>query len=155
MKATVTVCLLIATYLCCYGQSIILVPQEHQTIQAALNSANAGDSIIVSPGVYTETITWPMATDSIVLQSTDGPHCTVVDANHNGRPLSIVGDGFFDDEESLGSATVVDSSEPSSQKSHHRGQSHKLNEGRWRWVVFGRIQLISHKLYNQRKYNDI
>ena len=108
MKATVTVCLLIATYLCCYGQSIILVPQEHQTIQAALNSANAGDSIIVSPGVYTETITWPMATDSIVLQSTDGPHCTVVDANHNGRPLSIVGDGFFDDEESLGSATVVD-----------------------------------------------
>jgi len=34
----------------------IYVPDDYPTIQAAVDAANPGDTIIVSPGIYTEQI---------------------------------------------------------------------------------------------------
>ncbi|MFZ9880333.1 MAG: hypothetical protein ACO3QC_02895, partial [Phycisphaerales bacterium] len=34
----------------------LLVPSQYATIQSAINAASAGDTVLVSPGVYSELI---------------------------------------------------------------------------------------------------
>jgi hypothetical protein len=55
------------------------VPQGYARIQEALDKANSGDTVLVSAGVYTEHLLWPV-TNSIKLFSTDGSAKTILDA---------------------------------------------------------------------------
>ncbi len=55
----------------------IHVPSEQPTIQAAINSAPAGDIIVVAPGTYAETINF--LGKAITLRSSDGPLDTIID----------------------------------------------------------------------------
>jgi len=41
------------------AQNIRHVPSQYTTIQAALNAANQGDTVLVQPGTYYENILWP------------------------------------------------------------------------------------------------
>jgi len=57
--------------------STILVPQDQPTIQAAINAANPGDTVLVAPGFYPENIDF--LGKAITLTSSDGPESTVID----------------------------------------------------------------------------
>ncbi len=79
----------------------IYVPDDHPTIQDAINGAADGDSIIVRAGTYVERIDFLGKT--IALQSEAGPKATVIDGSQAGsvvtfqtgeEPDSVI-DGFF------------------------------------------------------------
>ena len=57
----------------------IYVPLNQPTIQAAINAAGAGDTIVVGPGTYYETINF--LGKGITLRSSDGPVDTVIDGS--------------------------------------------------------------------------
>src|SRR5690606_27334102 len=45
------------------------VPEDHETIQAAVDAAEPGDLVLVSPGVYEEAVT--VETDDVVIRGLD------------------------------------------------------------------------------------
>lgn len=59
----------------------ILVPQDSATIQAAIDLAQDGDRVLVSPGTYAEQINF--AGKNITLESTDGAEVTTIDGEGN------------------------------------------------------------------------
>jgi hypothetical protein len=68
---------------------ILRVPSNYPTVQAAINDANEGDTVLVSPGTYNENIRF-LGVD-IVVTSTDPADPMVVDATIiNGRALNSV-----------------------------------------------------------------
>lgn len=64
----------------------ILVPDSAATIQAGLNMAGRGDTVLVRPGTYNENLVWP-SVDGIKLISEAGPARTIVDGNGAGACL--------------------------------------------------------------------
>jgi hypothetical protein len=58
------------------------------TIQAGLDSCSAGDTVLVAPGTYQDTLTWP-STPGIDLISELGPDVTVIDAKGYGRVITM------------------------------------------------------------------
>ena len=78
-----------------------LVPADYGTIQGAINASNTGDTILVSPGTYNETISF--FGKDITVQSTNGAAQTIIDAGSqfyrcvdffNKETSSAVLDGF-------------------------------------------------------------
>ena len=67
---------------------VLRVPSQHATIGAALAAATAGCTILVAPGTYHETLTWPVL-DGIRLISEGGPAVTKIDARQAGRVLTF------------------------------------------------------------------
>jgi hypothetical protein len=76
---------LIALMLSCVGagaQTIITVPTNYPTIQAAINAANDGDTVLVAPGTYVENINFNGK--AITVTSSGGAAITIIDGNANG-----------------------------------------------------------------------
>jgi len=72
------------------GATVIKVPSEQPTIQAGLNAANYGDTVLVAPGRYKERIVWP-ARDGIRLQSELGRDTTIIEADTGDYGISLSG----------------------------------------------------------------
>ena len=70
--------------------TVISVPEDFITIQEALDSADVGYTIHVSPGTYFENIQWPNIDKLKLIGS--GPDSTLIDGNQNGRVIKV-GDG--------------------------------------------------------------
>ncbi|HPR16812.1 MAG TPA: T9SS type A sorting domain-containing protein [Candidatus Cloacimonadota bacterium] len=66
--------------------TIINIPDDQPTIQAGLNIAAEGDSVIVAEGIYYENIWWTQ-TNGIKLIGTDKENC-IIDGNGTG---SVIG----------------------------------------------------------------
>jgi parallel beta-helix repeat protein len=66
----------------------IHVPADHPTIQAAINAAADGDTIIVSDGTYTENIDFKGK--AITLESADGPTTTIIDGGDTSCVVKFV-----------------------------------------------------------------
>jgi hypothetical protein len=62
--------------------AIWYVPSDYSTIQAAINAASHGDTVIVEPGTYVENIDF--LGKAITVKSEDGPDDTVIDG---GQPI--------------------------------------------------------------------
>ncbi|MCA9255889.1 MAG: hypothetical protein KDA33_09640, partial [Phycisphaerales bacterium] len=94
----------------------INVPADHGTIQGAINAASAGDTILVAPGVYNETILVDEANLEIV--STGGRNVTaIVAAPGAGSPVVTIAaagatfgrpnQGFRIEHQDAGAANVI------------------------------------------------
>ena len=79
--------MLAATATCVRAQNTILVPGNFPTIQSAINAANNGDTVLVSPGTYVENINFNGR--AITVTSSSGPAVTIIDGNHNGTVVTF------------------------------------------------------------------
>ena len=78
----------------------INVPADQPTIQAGINAAIPGDTVLVAPGTYIENISF--LGKAITVQSSGGPGVTVIDGNSttnvvifsSGEGLGSVIEGF-------------------------------------------------------------
>ena len=64
------------------AQSTINVPADQPTIQAAINAANNGDTVVVAPGTYIENLNFKGK--FITVTSSGGPAVTIVDGGGAG-----------------------------------------------------------------------
>ncbi len=86
----------------------IYVPDNHGSIQAAIDASVDGDTVIVRPGTYVENIIFNGK--AITLQSEQGPEVTVIDGDRDGsvvvfrnsEGLDTVLDGFTIRDGSIG-----------------------------------------------------
>jgi nitrous oxidase accessory protein NosD len=64
------------------------VPQQYGSIQAGVDAAMPGDTVLVGPGIYIENV---LIQKSLKLRSTDGAALTTIDGNGIGAPLAAWG----------------------------------------------------------------
>jgi hypothetical protein len=81
--------LLAAVSLSASAQATIHVPADQPTIQAAINTAANGDTVIVSPGTYTENIDFQGKAITVTSISANGPSVTIIDGGGNGPVVSF------------------------------------------------------------------
>ena len=67
---------------------VIQVPQDYDTIQEAIEAAEEGNVIIVSPGTYYENINF--LGKAITVKSAEGPEVTVIDGNQQGSVVAFL-----------------------------------------------------------------
>ena len=66
---------------------IIRVPANQPTIQAAINAANNGDTVVVSPGTYFENINF--FGKAITVKSSNGSSVTIIDGQRLGSVITF------------------------------------------------------------------
>ena len=66
-----------------HAQQTLIVPDGYATIQAAIDAAETGDTVVVRPGTYVEQI--DMLGKAIVLRSEGGPDVTTIDSQGASR----------------------------------------------------------------------
>ena len=71
-----------------HAQNTISVPADFSTVQAAIDSAADGDTILVAAGTYQENITF--LGKAIHVTSEDGPATTFLDGNQTGSVVRFV-----------------------------------------------------------------
>lgn len=72
------------------ARAVLRVPQDQPSIQAAINAAATGDTVLVSPGTYVEHIDFLGKT--ITVESSDGPATTIIDGNQAATVVTINAD---------------------------------------------------------------
>jgi serine protease len=89
MKTSATIFALLAGFLfpAATEAAIIHVPADAATIQRAIDAAAAGDTVLVAPGTYVETITF--RGKAITVVSEQGPAVTIIDGNRAGSVVSF------------------------------------------------------------------
>jgi hypothetical protein len=65
----------------------IRVPADAGTIQQAIDTAATGDTVLVAPGTYVETITF--RGKAITVASEQGPEVTIIDGNRAGSVVTF------------------------------------------------------------------
>ena len=72
-------------------ETITIPNSQHPTIQSAIDNSVSGDTIIVNPGTYNETLVFNGSNCTLV--SAEGPESTVIDAGGNGTVLTMLNSG--------------------------------------------------------------
>ena len=72
----------------CVSAATINVPQDYSTIQSAIQAAQDGDTVLVAPGNYNETIDF--LSKGITLESSGGPAVTIIDAGGKDTAIKIL-----------------------------------------------------------------
>jgi parallel beta-helix repeat protein len=70
------------------ASTILGVPQDYPTIQAAIDAAVDSDTVLVSPGTYVELIDF--LGKQITVESASGPDVTIIDGNLSGTVVHII-----------------------------------------------------------------
>src|SRR5438132_13793840 len=69
------------------AQQTLHVPADQPTIQAAINAASNGDTVLVSPGIYVENINFNGK--AITVTSSGGPSVTIIDGGQRGSVVTF------------------------------------------------------------------
>jgi hypothetical protein len=69
------------------AQNVINVPANQPTIQAGINAANSGDTVLVAPGKYVENINF--GGKAITVTSSGGPSVTTIDGGARGSVVTF------------------------------------------------------------------
>lgn len=69
------------------AQTTIMVPGSQPTVQAGINAANDGDTVLVGPGTYAENINFNGK--AITVTSSGGPLVTILDGRANGTVVTF------------------------------------------------------------------
>ncbi len=73
--------------LLCAAQTTRQVPQQYSTIQGAINASSNGDTVLVSPGTYSENINFNGK--AITVQSVSGADVTIIDGGQLGTVVTF------------------------------------------------------------------
>ena len=87
---------MVSLWLCCTGVwgGEIYVPDDYQTIQAAIDASSDGDFVIVRAGTYYGSIDF--LDRNITLQSEKGPEATFIDGVQSGSTVTFRNAGIQD-----------------------------------------------------------
>ena len=83
--AVIVICFLTISF--AYAATVIHVPADQPTIQAAINAASNGDSVLVAPGTYQENIDF--LGKVIKVASTNGSSVTTIKGNGSGSVVTF------------------------------------------------------------------
>ena len=81
--------------LLCVGNAFaadLLVPSQYSTIQSAIDAANIGDRVLVSPGKYFENIDYKGK--NITIESVFGASSTIIDGGNNDVVVTFDGNNI-------------------------------------------------------------
>ena len=70
------------------SQTTIRVPSDLPSIQQALEEANAGDTVLVAPGIFNELLNWPTGKNLNLISET-GSEETILDGGSQGPIINI------------------------------------------------------------------
>ena len=100
--------------------NVIRVPQDEPTIQRAIDRANTGDNVVVSPGRYVENLHF--RGKAIVVRSTDGPQRTIIDGGGSSSTVIFVsGEGNGSVLTGFRIVNGIGMTDPSYDKPHRQG----------------------------------
>jgi len=85
LKKTALASLALSLALPAAAQTTLRVPADYPTIQAAINAAVAGDTVLVSPGSYPERLNYDGKAITVISES--GPAATIIDGGNSGNVL--------------------------------------------------------------------
>ena len=144
-------------FVACSLASTINVPQDQPTIQAGINAAKQGDTVLVAPGTYVENINF--MGKAITVKSSGGATTTIIDGSSAAPVAAFVSkenansilrdftlqNGFASDFPSIGGGVFIRGSSPTIRNNVIRN-NYAPSDGGGVGIYFGSPVIVHNKI---------